>query len=209
MVQSIETAPEIFERLAGLGYWGCAVETELPNRDFDSLASTARVHGIQVVRKSVVETYSREDGLRRLRRKGLGELVSLLPRSREAMLLAARDERVATVVLDGKTAELDRHIIQVLRNPLEFGLRELATSVRDGSLEPILRAMRVISKKSLPMVFSSHASAAAGLRSARQLAYTLQAFGLEQSHSLDAVSEVPAGLVERVAVRFEREDSSA
>jgi RNase P/RNase MRP subunit p30 len=188
--------PEIIKRLHTLGFSACAVVGGLEG--LKELRTKGSETGMRIVGKIVHEARSRSDVLNRIRERPRNALVSIAPMTREALMVAVRDERVDTVIVHGDIAEIDRHVIQVLQNPLELTLQTMLKSLKDmKAMRKIAGICRTSIVKELPLIISSGAQNATGLRKPRQLAYLASALAGVKAPHLEAVSEMPYTILVR------------
>lgn len=170
----------------------------MEGKEYKEAAEMGVAHKIEVVRKRVVEARSRIDVLQAVRKKKPREIYAVAPKTREAFLVAARDERVDTIIIHEDLAELDRHILKVLKNFLELPLDTIFKALDDDSvLTRLVNILQVVAAEELPLIISSGASLPERTRSPRQLAAILAALGIEQVKSLDAVSSIPGQILDR------------
>ncbi|MDJ0269407.1 MAG: RNase P subunit p30 family protein [Aigarchaeota archaeon] len=196
--RTLEEAEKLLERLSSLGFSACCLETGMEGKEYKEVAEVGVAYKMEVVRKRVVEARSRIDVLQALRKKKPSEICAVTPRTREAFLVAARDERVDTIIIHEELVELDRHILKVLKNFLELPLDTVFKAIDDSTvLTRLVNVLRVVAAVELPLIISSGASLPERLRSPRQLAAVLNAFGIEQVKSLDAVSNIPEQILGR------------
>jgi len=179
--------------LAGMGYRHvCVVGDEV---------SDASNLGITVHRKKYLEVESRNDLLKRLRRLERNVLVCVKPLTREALMVAARDGRVGTVMVYGGMADVDMHVAQVFKNILEITVAEVIECFNDDRRwRSLLRIVRAADAVGVPTIISSGASCEEELLPPRQLGYILAALKGVESPVLDSVSTIPLKLLEDVCV---------
>ncbi len=186
----------IIQRLKTLGYSHCAITGD--HDGLEELRARADEIGVRVVGKNVFEAYSRGDVLNRVKERPRHTLVSIVPMTREALMVAVRDERVDTVIVHGEIAEIDRHVIQVLQNPLELTLNTVLKVMGDvKAMRKIVSVCKTSIVRELPLVISSGASNATGLRKPRQLAYLAAALADTDGPCLETVSETPLSILYR------------
>ncbi|MEM1946914.1 MAG: hypothetical protein QW614_04070 [Candidatus Caldarchaeum sp.] len=159
-------------------------------------SNLGQVSGLSVYRKAVLEARSRTEILQRLRALANNVLAAVKPLTREALIVAARDKRVATVVVHGEIAELDRHVVEVLDNHLEITMAEVVEAFSDLRRWRNLQSLcRNAAKFELPMVISSGAMSAEEVMPPTQLAYVVSALKDEPTPDLEAISTVPLKLL--------------
>lgn len=179
--------------MAGMGYGHVCVVGE-GVYDASSL-------GITVHRKEYLEVESRTDLLSRLRRLERNVLVCVKPLTREALMVAARDGRVGTVMVYGGMADVDRHVAQVFKNILEITVAEIIECFNDGrKWRSLMRIVKAADAVGIPTIISSGASCEEELLPPRQLGYILAALKGVDSPVLDSVSTIPLKLLEDMCV---------
>lgn len=172
-------------RAGELGYGICAYSGDYGEA---GLFERARSAGLKLVRKEVYKAETREDILTTLRARPQNIIISIIPRTREALMVALRDERVDTVIAHPELAEIDPHIIHVYENPLELTLRTVIQSLGSAkALRSISTLCRICIDKELPIILSSAARTPHELRKPRQLAYLLAAIAGRSNPIIEAV----------------------
>lgn len=148
--------------------------------------------GLRVYRKILVEASTRWDVLEALRNSRKKVVTSIKPLTREALMTSCRDERVATVLLHGEIAEFDRHVAEVIQNPVEVSISELVECVNDEKKWKALTSfIRKAYMAGVKIVLSSGASQVDEILPPNQLAYVAAALTQRKNHFYDAVSLFP------------------
>lgn len=193
----VEGGSETILRAADLGFRVCAVVHNHQRWPYGSLKNAGDA-GVRVVRKEIHEARTRAEVLNMLRGRPENLIISVIPLTREALMVALRDERVDTVIAHPEIVEVDRHVIQVFENPVELSLRSVKESLGSvKALRNISSLCRVCLAKDLPLLVSSGARTPIELRKPRQLAYLVSALaGINNPH-MAAVSTTPARVLER------------
>ena len=186
------------DRLSSLKFQYACVDSSY---DWKEIRDKAKERSVEVVPKRVVYASNRMDVLQAGRRKKREEILSIAPSTREALIVSARDERVDTVIVTPQLPEIDRHILQVLRNFLEIPL-EYFIGILDSDefLKKMVLLFRIAERKELRLIISSGSSTELGLRSPRQLASIPEAFGFPTEKALDMVSNNPFFILEKRGV---------
>ncbi|MCX8201015.1 MAG: hypothetical protein RMI43_01230 [Candidatus Caldarchaeum sp.] len=173
---------EMVSRLAMFGYSSACVE-----------GMRGRMHsfsGVRLLEKVVVEASSRGDVLEAVRVSGAKALVSVVPATREALMTACRDERVATVMVHGGIAEFDRHVAEIFRNPIEVSVSELVNCFQnEKTWRNVTSFIRKAHLNGRQIIVSSGASSAEEVLPPHQLA-----------HVAAALTDGKAGYYETVSV---------
>ena len=196
-VESVEESTAILDRLASLGFSAACIETSLSGAEWENLVEKAKEHQLKVVRKRIVDARRRLDVLEACRRKPPRTILTIRPLSREALMTACRDERVDTVIVDIRNVELDKHVIQVMRNFIEITLRDFVLYLGDRELfKRMITTLQVIRRKNLRCIISSGAKNPIHLRSPRQLASLPELVEIQPEQSLDMVSKNPFTILE-------------
>jgi len=191
-ITQYDEALPFVERLCKLGYTAACVETEMQGVEWQALTQKASEVNLALVRKKVVEAKRRMDVLEACRRKPPKSILTVRPLSREAFMTACRDERVDTVYVDVHNVEIDRHVIQVLKNFLEITLDDFLRYMMDKEMfKRLVTTLQVIKKKRIRCIISSGASNPLMLRSPRQLASIPEIIETQTENSLDMVSKNP------------------
>ncbi|MDW7978456.1 MAG: hypothetical protein RMH74_06610 [Candidatus Caldarchaeum sp.] len=169
----------------------CAVDVKALGKEADL--------GVSVYRKVFLEVSSRGELLQLLKNCGKKVVVGVKPLTREALMVAARDGRVGTIMVHGEMAEIDRHVAKVLKNCLEITVSEIAESFEESrrwrNLLKIVRAAEFIGT---PIIVSSGASCETELLPPHQMAYMLASMRSLNRPDLDAVSTTPLKLLRQV-----------
>ncbi len=187
---------QVAAALAGMGFKHVCVTDHGKNLSGEEVF---KQFGIRVYRKVFFEASSRAELLKRLRKLGRGSVVSIKPLTREALMVAARDGRVATVFVHGEMSEIDRHVIQVFRNCFEISMSEVVESFReDRKLRNLFKIFQSVARYNIPTVISSGASDADKVLPPHQLAYVLAALKNWRIPDLDAVSTIPVKILREV-----------
>ncbi|MEM4281120.1 MAG: hypothetical protein QW470_03130 [Candidatus Caldarchaeum sp.] len=182
--------PRTAETLVALGF------KHVCTTDFKKNMSVSSFHELSVYGKAVVEARSRSELLQRLKAVDRKLLIGVKPLTREALIVAARDRRVGTVMAHGEVAELDRHVLQVFDNSLEITVSELAEAFKDlRKWRNLQKLCKTAARFQIPLIISSGAGGADELMPPKQLACVLSAMKEVQTPDLDAVSTTPLKLV--------------
>jgi len=144
--------------------------------------------------------------LRRIRRRF--EIVAVVCRSKPIARQAARDNRVdilnfPTQVQSRRRVMFDRHEASLASGAncaYEINLSDLLN--KGGHVASQLLSMMVVEvenarRHDVPVVVSSGVDSPIMMRGPRELAASMQLLGIGEEESLDMVSDVPRGLVER------------
>lgn len=188
-------------RAGELGYSICAFGGDYGEA---SLLERARSAGLRLVRKEVYEAKTREEILNTLRGRPQNIIISIIPRTRDALMVALRDERVDTVIVHPELAEIDPHILHVSENPLELSLRTVLQSLGSvKALRSISNLCKICVDKELPIILSSGARTPHELRKPKQLAYLLAALAGGSNPLIEAVYTHPLNVLRRRGLTFE------
>ncbi|GBC70008.1 hypothetical protein HRbin01_01715 [archaeon HR01] len=190
--------PEILKRLRALGYSACGLELGYGEALPQPFARAAAELGISAVVKRIYRAGSRQEILEKLRGRPGNIILSVMPLSREALMVALRDERVDTVIAHPEMAEVDRNVLEVYQNPLEISLAAVRESLKDfRRLKNIVRLCQTCIAEEKPLVISSGARNIYELRKPRQMAYLLSALAGYDNPWDEAVSTTPYTVVRR------------
>jgi RNase P/RNase MRP subunit p30 len=194
----VSADPEILKRLKALRYSACAVEMGEGEALTQLIRRTAEEYGISAVGKRIFRASKRQEILERLRGRPEKILISVMPLSREALMVALRDERVDTVIAHGEMAEIDRNVLEVYQNPLELSLSTVRSSLKDvRRLRNIVRLCQACVAREKPLIISSGARSVHELRKPRQMAYLLSALSGSHNPEEGSVSETPYAVLRR------------
>ncbi|MEM4494849.1 MAG: hypothetical protein QXE96_03515 [Candidatus Caldarchaeum sp.] len=134
------------------------------------------IDGLRVFQKAVVDAYNRGEVLEFARKHYGKRVISVRPFSREALMTAGRDERVASVIVHGEVADFDRHVAEVLFNPVEVTVAELVKCFQNvnswGRVTRFLQRASVVGKK---IIVSSGAADTEEILPPHQLGYVAAA----------------------------------
>ncbi len=205
---SLEEARFLLERAKAFGYKLVAlpVGPEATREELQALKAAADEVGIDLATRVDLAPGSRQEllsALRRLRRRF--ELVGVVCRSREVARVAARDRRVDLLLFplrprqrffDRSEAELASGSNCALEIPL-MPLLRLPRAERIALLGRLREEISLARRYGVPVVLSSGAEEPMLMRRPRELAYLASILGLSLEEALDALSEVPSGMVER------------
>ncbi|MCS7110608.1 MAG: hypothetical protein NZ956_03970 [Candidatus Caldarchaeum sp.] len=179
---------EMVSRLSMFGYSFACVEGLRGRMDPSS--------GVRFYEKLVVEASSRGDVLEAVGGSGGVALVSVVPVTREALMTACRDERVATVMVHGGIAEFDRHVAEVFRNPVEVSVHELVNCFQNEktwrNVTSFIRKAHLYGRQ---IVMSSGASSAEEVLPPHQLAHVAAALTDGKTGYYETVSAHPVQIL--------------
>ncbi|MGQ9542864.1 MAG: RNase P subunit p30 family protein [Candidatus Bathyarchaeia archaeon] len=109
-------------------------------------------------------------------------------------LTAAQDSRVDLISLEQATFRIKQTVLKVCESAIEIELSRVISKplhVNSVSLKTFCREVDLLNKYKARVVVSSGARDILTMRSPRDMAHTLESFGLLREVSLDAVSRVP------------------
>lgn len=173
----------------------------------DFLSGICKDYGVDFASRIDLAPKSSSDLLKSLRRfRRRFEVVAVRCFSKGLARQAAKDHRVDTLLFpsedprrrffDNAEAKLASQATAALEIDLAMLLREAGFS-RTRLLSCLRREVAIAEKFDIPVVLSSSAVDAIGLRGAADLASLSTMFGMDNASALDAVSTVPWGIVEK------------
>lgn len=186
------TAEQVVEKLMELGF-KVAVAELVEGVEYEGLREAAGERGLKLYRKLVLEPRRRRELLDALgANRGRYETVSVVCRTLEVALVAARDSRVDSLIIPpNHRYRIDKGVAALLRNNVEIPFNWfLEENKLRSALDNVLEIMRSLALRK-NVIVSSGASDPLGLRSPFQLASLLQVFGVERGKALDSVSSIP------------------
>ncbi|MEM0441206.1 MAG: hypothetical protein QXF45_00815 [Candidatus Caldarchaeum sp.] len=158
--------------------------------------SAGIVSGLIIYRKVLVDAWTRGDVLEAGRNFEGRAVVCVRPLTREALMTAGRDERIATVFVHGEIPDYDRHVDAVFKNPVEISVAELKSCYDD---EKRWRNVIAFVKKAFAtgkkIVMSSGAASCDEVLPPQQLAYVAAALTDQKQQYVISVSENPLSLL--------------
>lgn len=150
------------------------------------------LEGVRVYGKAVADASSRGEVLEFARKNYGKRVISIRPFSREALMTAGRDERVASVIVHGEVADFDRHVAEVLLNPMEVTVADLVECFQNlnrwGRVTKFLQRASAVGKK---IIVSSGAADAEEILPPHQLGYVAAALTGGKNLDTKPVSETP------------------
>lgn len=193
--KTVDEACRMIERAKILGYSMIGVATEdFEEAQFKETAKFAREKGIDIFRRIDMVSDSKHEMIRKINhsRKNC-EIVSILCRTREATLFAARDGRVDFVQLPlASEQRIDKHVASVFKNMLEIVFSDLLEhDSRIETFRPMMKIVHEANRYKVKTVMSSGASDIYGMRSPVSLAESLESLGASRPEAILSVSEYP------------------
>jgi len=159
----------------------------------------ARSLGLMIYRKKILLAKSRSELLSQLRGLRENAIVSVVALTRDALMVAARDGRVSTILFHGEMAEVDRHVLQVVKNSFEVSVEEvIKCSEVQRCWRNLLLFMQIAQKYDLHVAFSSGASTPEEVLPPTQIAYVAAALKGLKAAELEVVSNKAAKVLMRL-----------
>lgn len=198
--KDVNEAKAMAKRGAELGYNLLAIEAwhGVKSEEKEEVRRFSRDLGIDVAFKVVIEASKRKallKALRDVRRKF--EIVTVICKSREASMVAARDRRVDTLCLEmANRLILDRHMASIFTNALEIPIGNIIFSHnRDHALSFYYQLVKSAIRFRLSLVTSSSALNPQEMRPPKQMASIVYLLGASKEVATDSVSLKPANII--------------
>jgi len=188
----------------GLRLVGLTFDLQTPNEEKLTAAKQFEERGIETVSRIDLKPRNRNQLLMTLRKfRFRYDVVAVECFVRQLTASAFRDRRVDLVFFSPAVSKLrfGELLPRRLERPVEVNVVDLLSDdLTVVSMPRLLRMSNLIlaaQRKHLPLVVSSGASDMLSMRSPRDMAAIVSAFGLEEARALDAVSNIPLSIVER------------
>ncbi len=184
-----ENSQEILSKLRELGFGAAVVEFDGSEEEFRETLRYAESMGLELYRKLVVRVSGRRPLLSALRsNRGRYEVISVVCEDLETALVAARDNRVDTVVIPPRPGyRFDKGVASLLRNRVEIPFNQILEDP-EPSLKTYLEVFKILGRKA-GIIVSSGASSPLMLRTPWQLISLPMIMGYSHEEALKTVSD--------------------
>ncbi len=184
-----ENSPEILAKLRELGFHAAVAEFEGSSEEFRETLRQAESMGLMLYRKLVIRVSGRRPLLSTLREnRGKYEVVSVFCEDLETALVAARDNRVDTIIIPPEPEyRFDKGVASLLRNRVEVPFKLLIEDL-ENSLKTYREVFNILARKT-GVIVSSGASSTQGLRTPWQLLSLPMIMGYSQEEALKTISD--------------------
>lgn len=195
--KNISEAKKMIERAISLNYKfvGIVLNKEINEENFLKIKEFSLKNKIDVFKKAEIEAHNKKEILNFLRKnRRKFEIISIICKTKEAMLLAARDGRVDTFILSLKdNLMIDKGIASISKNILEIQAKEIIISKKDlfRTTKNLMKMLEATKSYNIPLIFSSGAENIYEQRSAIVLKSFLNSFGYSEEEAIKCVSDIP------------------